>query len=437
MRVPSEIKISTRRHFLSSVCASAAGMALLPRLAQAGLERFAQEAEQWHRLGDATAFWRLVRQQYILRSDLIMLNAANLSPASRPVLETLEAIGRSIDADPSFTNREHYEVLHDASRRALAHYLGADVDEIAITRNTSESNNIVVTGLTLGVGDEVVLWEQNHPSNNVAWDVRAARYGFTVKRVSTPADPTSVDDLLAPFANALSPRSRVLAITHVGNESGVMLPVERLCRMARAAGLLTLVDGAQSFGALHVDVHRMGCDFYTGSCHKWLGGPKEAGVLFVRRAHHNTVWPAVVSTDWREEKHQGARKFTSFGQRNDATLAAVGMAIDFHGAIGQDRIEARVRALAAATKETLRATFPNVVMRTPQAAELSAGIVCFNVPGTTLDMDKAHYRMYAEHQVACDSWADELPGMRFCTNIYNTPEDVQRAVAALQKLLES
>jgi len=94
------------------------------------------------------------------------------------------------------------------------------------------------------------------------------------------------------------------------------------------------VDGAQSFGALHVDVHRMGCDFYTGSCHKWLGGPKEAGVLFVRRAHHDTVWPAGASTDWHEEKHQGARKFTSFGQRNDATLAAVGMAIDFHGAIG-------------------------------------------------------------------------------------------------------
>lgn len=214
-----------------------------------------------------------------------MMNAANLCPSPYPVIETVEQLTRDVDMDASFQNRGKFGELREKARTALAAHVGADPTEIAITRNTSESNNTVVNGLTLGAGDEVVIWDQNHPTNNTSWEVRAERMGFSVKKVATPPSPQSPEELVSVFADALSARTKVLSFTHVSNVSGVELPAKELCRMARERGILTLVDGAQSFGAIHLDLHDMGCDFFSGSSHKWFVGPKEAGILYVR--HHS------------------------------------------------------------------------------------------------------------------------------------------------------
>ena len=138
------------------------------------------------------AFWQLVKREFPLRPGLIMMNAANLCPSPYPVIETVSQLTRDIDADASFQNRGKFGELRERARQALAAHVGADPAEIAITRNTSESNNTVVNGLTLGPGDEVVIWNQNHPTNNTSWEVRAERMGFTVKKVATPPSPQSI-----------------------------------------------------------------------------------------------------------------------------------------------------------------------------------------------------------------------------------------------------
>ena len=135
---------------------------------------------------DGERFWHLVKSQFPLRAGLSLMNAANLCPSPYKVLESVFSLTRDLDADASFQNREKFSRLVEASRRALADYLGASPDEIVIPRNTSEANNIVIGGLDLGEGDDDVLWDQNHPANNVAWDVRARRFGFSVRRVTTP-----------------------------------------------------------------------------------------------------------------------------------------------------------------------------------------------------------------------------------------------------------
>lgn len=421
-----------RRNFLSTIIGGVTAGAVFPRNAAAttlsGHTIAGFRASVSGLDPSDEAYWRLVKQQFPLRPGLIIMNAANLCPSPYPVVDTVAQLTASVDADASFQNRAKFDGLREAGRHLLAEYLDADPGEIAITRNTSESNNTVVNGLTLGSGDEVVIWDQNHPTNNVSWDVRADRHGFTVKKVATPPNPQSSEELFDTFVSALSANTRVLSFSHVSNASGVAMPAKELCEYARERGILTLVDGAQTFGAIRVDVHDLGCDFYTGSSHKWFIGPKEAGVLYVRSDQVESLWPSNVGVGWAAALENGATKFENLGQRDDAAVSAMGTAAEFHNTIGIDRVEARVRALAAGIKQAVSERFPNATFVTPIESEMSAGVVVFALPGvSTGDL---YERLYRESNIACAARAD---GIRFSPHIYNTMDEVGRVVEEIAR----
>jgi selenocysteine lyase/cysteine desulfurase len=365
-----------------------------------------------------------------LDDGLILMNAANLAPSPYPVQDAVFRFTRDVDGDASFQNRAKFGPLKEEAREALADYVGAYPREIAITRNTSEGNNSVVNGLDLGAGDEVVIWDQNHPTNNVAWDVRARRWGFTVKRVSTPHGPAATETtLMAPFLDALTPRTRILAFSHVSNVSGTALPARELCRAARERGVLTLVDGAQTFGALNLDLHEMGCDFFTASSHKWFVGPKEAGVMYVREESQDRLWPSDVGVGWEGAAESGAQKFENMGQRDDAAVVTMATAAAFHEAIGPEAVEARVRALAATVKRRLRQHLPDVVLFTPPDPLDSAGVVVFELPGR--DHDAIYQGVYEDNRLGCAAMHGLFNGLRLSPHIYNTMDQVETAVEAV------
>lgn len=303
----------SRRDFLRRTAAGAAGMAVLPG---AGLERVtATGAARPLPTAPAVpdeAYWRDVKAQFLVRDGFIMMNAANLCPAPRPVVDAVASAMRDEDADVSFQNREKFGRLWTETRTRLARYLGASDDEVAIVRNTSEANNNVVGGIALKARDDVLLFDENHPTNNVAWDVRAARYGFTVRRVKVDAKTADAGSIVDSFRRALLPATRVLSITDVSSNTGVRLPTQELCALARERGIWAHVDGAQTFGALRRDMRAVGCDSYSASAHKWFMGPKEAGVLFVRKERCAELWPGVVGVGWGSNaatQLPGARKF--------------------------------------------------------------------------------------------------------------------------------
>ena len=423
---------SSRRRFLRDAIGGAAAVALLPGTAHAHAD-VEDLAGALHRLDPADEeYWHFVKRQFPVREDLILMNAGNLCPSPFPVIDAVTRLTRDIDADASFQNRAKFGALREHAREGLARYLGADPDEVAITRNTSEGNNTVINGLTLGPGDDVVIWDQNHPTCNVAWDVRATRLGFTVTRVSTPVSPSGVDELLTAFREALTDRTRVLAFSHVSNVSGVALPARELCHLARERGIFTLVDGAQVFGALRLDLHDLGCDCYTGSAHKWFVGPKEAGILYVHRERFADLWANDVGVGWEAALEHGAAKFENLGQRDDACVAAMGTAVAFHESIGPERIEARVRALAAALKEGIGHRIANAYFHTPTAPELSAGVVVFLVPSR--DSAALYDELYHEHGIAGASMGGDFLGVRLCPHIYNTMEDVERVVETISRI---
>ncbi|MBI3462931.1 MAG: aminotransferase class V-fold PLP-dependent enzyme, partial [Planctomycetes bacterium] len=368
-------------------------------------------------------YWQMVRRQFAFSERHVPMNAANLCPSPQVVADQVAALTRDIDVDCSFQNRARFAGLLETSRQKVAEHLGVTADEIALVRNTSEANNTINNGLALKPGDEIVLWDQNHPTNNVAWDVRAARFGLQVRRVGTPADLADIGQLVEVFTEALTPRTRMLALTHVSNTSGLRLPVREICEAAHRRGIFVHVDGAQSWGALDVNLCELGCDSYSASAHKWFVGPKEVGLLYVRQERIAEIWPNVVAPGWGntvDPEVKGARKFESLGQRDDAALAAIATAVEFHLAIGAARLESRLYELATALKTGLKDAGADLV--TPLDAALSAGVCVVRVPPEK--SQQVYNKLYEEHGIA----GATTGGLRLCPHLYNTREHVERAV---------
>ncbi len=402
-------------------------------LAGAALVPLATLPEPAAREKSGTEYWAAIREQFLLEPDLTVVNAANLCPCPRAVLEALEKYTRAVDANPAYQNRSRYTDLREVTRAKLAKYLKTDQSEIALVRNTSEGNNVVASGLDLGPGDEVVVWDQNHATNNVAWKVRARRHGFTVREVSTPPDPSGPEQLLESFRGALTDQTRVLAVTHVSNLTGIQLPVRELCALARERNVLTLVDGAQTFGALGLDLHELGCDFFTGSAHKWFMGPREVGVLYVREGLAESIWPLSVGIGWEKAHDQGARRFETLGQRDDAAVAAFGTAVSFHESIGAEKIEQRVRTLATTLYGRLE-QLPKSTMITPANPASRAGVVVFSLDG--VDPVQAVKWLYEEKRIGSAAMSGERPGIRFSPHVFNTEDDLTSVLDAVRQMAE-
>jgi selenocysteine lyase/cysteine desulfurase len=434
LNFPDDVSGLPRRSFLKKFAGAAAATASLPLLGCADAERRGESFDAIAARTDPTdpgdeAYWNEVKRQFPVRDGLIMLNAANLCPSPTRVQHRVFELTRDVDADASFTNRAKFGEQREEARTAVAAYVGASIDEIAMVRNTSEANNTVVGGLQLTRGDEVVIWDQNHPTANVAWDVRAQRYGFTVKRVSTPENPGSPEELITAFTDAFTPNTRVLAFSHVSNVSGVRINAEELCPMARERGILTLVDGAQTFGTYDLALSEMGCDFYTASSHKWFCGPKEVGILYVRRERIGDLWPLSVGVGWGDGIQDNARKFETLGQRDDSRISAMADAVEFQNQIGTLRVITRARQLADAVKQGVQRKQAGAKIVTPIPHEMSWGVVVFHVPG--LDPGDALNALY-DQDVGCAIMGDNV---RYSPHFYNTLDDIDRATDAVANLV--
>jgi isopenicillin-N epimerase len=373
-------------------------------------------------------YWQDVRARFLVPRNVGFFNAANLCPMSLPVIEAMEKNVRGYEVNPSPENRAVLMQGREDSRKLLAAALRVTPEEIVLTRNTTEGNNFVSSGLTLGPGDEVVVSSDNHPSNLTAWQRKAARFGFTVVAVPPPAKHPGTEAYVDLFTKAFTPRTKVLAVTYVSSNSGDVLPVAELCRAARSRGVLSLVDGAQAFGVIDVNLAEVKPDFFTGSMHKWPCGPKETGVLFVAAAAQDRIAPTIYGV------YGGAvgisRTLEAEGQRDDASIQAMVAALEFQGKIGRDVIDRRVRTLAQHLMTSLQ-KLPGVQLWTDPAPGRFAGIVIFK-PGT-LDPRRLTDSLSANEKIVVTARAatGSNPGLRVSPHFYNTLDEMDRLVAAI------
>jgi selenocysteine lyase/cysteine desulfurase len=378
-------------------------------------------------------FWKAVRAQFVMPPELAVMNAANLCPASSPVLHALTRETEDVDRNPSPQNRARLSGAKEETRKALAAFLGVTPEEIVITRNTSESNNIVSNGLDLKAGDEVVIFSDNHPSNNQAWQEKSKRFGFSVRIVEQKNPHPGAEYYINAFTQALTPQTKVLAFTHFTNTVGDLFPAKEICAAARARGVMTMVDGAQTFGLFDVNLRDIDPDFYSGSAHKWPCGARESGVLFVNARVHDKIWPDSYSA------YPGAvgisRRLEAFGQRDEATMIAFAEALAFQTRIGRKAIELRSKALAQQLLAGLRKIDGFKSFTSPEPDRTGA-VVTF-APGS-LDARKLVAALYENDKIAVTTGGGAgRSGIRISPHFYNTPEEIDRLVAALTRYTRS
>jgi len=361
----------------------------------------------------------------------VPMNAANLCPMPVSVANAQARYAQDMEKSLSPQTRRRIEGMKEDARGRLAAMLGTSADEIAIVRNTSEANNVVVQGVPLKQGDTVVLWNQNHPSNSVAWDVQTKREGASVRRFSLADNVGTVDEVVDSFVAAVDNNTRVVSFTHISNITGFRLPVKEICAAIRRRkrDVHIHVDGAQTWGAVDINLGDIDCDSFSGSAHKWFMGPREVGLLYVREAAIDEIWPNVVSVPWgrtEEDPPEGARKFDALGQRDDSAVAALNDALDFHEAMTPEGIESKSMLVANLLREGLGdAGMPFVTSMNPTFA---SSVIILKAPRENVGDLVGH--IYNDAGVITAG----VGGLRLSPHVYNNEDHVNRAIEAVVKV---
>ncbi|MDE0358909.1 MAG: aminotransferase class V-fold PLP-dependent enzyme [Gammaproteobacteria bacterium] len=376
--------------------------------------------------------WDEVRARFLMPPELSVMNAANLCPSPASTLQAVYDYTERMDREPVPSFRGEMARVKEPTRDRLAEFLGVTPEEILITRNTSEANNWVSTGLQLGLGDEVVIMRDNHPSNNLAWKAKGQRFGYTVREIEPASPHPGADYYVRAFREAITPNTRVISFTHLTNTAGDLFPARELCTLAREHGVFSVVDGAQSFGLFDIDLSEVQPDFYTGSAHKWPCGPKETGVLYVNARVHDRFWPTMYSA--YTGSRGLARTHEGLGQRDEPAIRAFGAQIEFLQEITMAEVEARSRELATALVEELSA-LDGVHMWTSQEPSRRAAVVTFR-PGELSPGDVVG-ALENDGIVAASRGGSDRTGVRLSPHFYNSHTDVERAVSAVRGYLRT
>jgi selenocysteine lyase/cysteine desulfurase len=339
------------------------------------------------------AIWGRLAREYNCDESFIQLNYGFYHPSLIPVLEAEIAAVREINRRGAQFKRTDSALLLEAARRDLAQIAGTNPEEIVITRNASESLNLVIQGVALESGDEIVCSDQDYTAMDQAWEQRVRSEAIQLRRVSLPLDPSDDDEIIERFEAAITPRTRLLHVTHVIHLTGQVLPVEKLCALGRHRNIPVLVDAAHSFAQIDFSVSALGCDYLGASLHKWLGAPLGTGVLFVRQDKISGLRPLFGDTHHPAEN---IRRLERFGNRPDSANAGLREAIRWHVALGVTLKQARLAYLQRSWSEAVRA-LPRFRVLTPRAPGRFGAIGLLTLEGVPADA-LCDYLM-KEHQI--------------------------------------
>ena len=431
--------MTSRRSFLGLLSAPLAASITLPRFGTRVAERAPDAGALMPAdigVRDDEAFWKALRKQFTIPSDEAFFNTATLGSSPRAVqeavIQSIQHTCRDIavwDYKPDHENffTGYYPEMSYRDRAAtLLNCTGRD---IALTQNATFGMNFVANGLDLKPGDEVVVTDQAHPGGRKGYDLRAKREGIVVREIKVPAPPESPDQLIQLYLDATTPRTRVWAIPHISSSRAIRYPVVQLCALARERGIWSSVDGAQSLGHVKVDVQAMGCDAFFASPHKWTLAPVGTGLLYVRPDRQKDLWATLASSAWDDQTDLMYR-LMQYGTGNLSLLVGLGVAVDFHNQIGSDRIEARDFALANRLRAGL-ASVPGATIVSPTHPDLTCATTVYGLAGKTGGEIQDY--LWNKGRVRVRSMGDTV-GVRHACHIYNSPAEVDEALALLKAL---
>ena len=382
-------------------------------------------------------YWREIQEAFTLDRTLINLNNGNTCPSPAVVLDACKRYMDMSNMLPVHYRSEMERHLQTV-RRALSKDFGCDEDEIALTRNASESLQIVQTGLDLRPGDEVITTEQDYPRMLTTWDQRMRRDKIKVTRIQFPV-PASQDDLYQRFERAITPQTKVLHFCHITNLTGQLFPVQRLCRLARSRGITSIVDGAHALAHFPFKLRDLECDAYGVSLHKWLLAPIGNGMLYVRRDSIPKFWPMQAVP---EREANSILKFEQIGTYPTAIRASVAEALAFHQAIGAERKAARLRYLTMRWANALKSKSRVRILSSLEPGQ-TWGLAMVGIEG--IDPTALSQFMMDRYRIVINAVVGGRPpgpvfdysGLRVTPNVYTTLQEIDTFVEAMQEVLKN
>ncbi|MBI2408862.1 MAG: aminotransferase class V-fold PLP-dependent enzyme [Gemmatimonadetes bacterium] len=422
-----------RRNFLAGL--AAAGVTLPAFRANAMSQLFRANAVAGTRtpsaLADDELYWAQIQRAFDADRTMINLNNGGVSPTPSHVLEQMIR-------DLKFTNElpvEHmWRVLEprmESTRRDLARDFGCDPEEMAVVRNASEALETMIFGIDLKRGDEVVITNQNYPRMITSWQQRAAREGIVLKQISFKVPPPNDAYIVDQFRQAITPRTKVIEVTHITNLTGQILPVRAIVQMARPLGIEVFVDGAHAFNHFPFTRDELDVDFYGTSLHKWTHAPIGTGFLYVRKAKIPQLWSLMGST---EGNRANIRKYEEIGTHPQANFNAVSAALAFSRGIGADRKIARLRYLRDRWAKRLLASSDRVKVLTPLDSDRAGAICLFSVDG--IDPGKLGGWLLSKHRIVTTPIGHpEFSGIRVTPSVYTSIDEIDTFADAVLKAI--
>lgn len=376
--------------------------------------------------------WAQVRKSYPAQQPLLNLNNAAVSPPPFVVEQAVIDAYRFISKNPDVNMWTGLDLKLPDIKRRLATLADCDADEVVLNRNASEGLSVAIFGVQMSTGDRVVVSSWDYPSALGGWQQRQSREGVVVDSVTF--DPLASDEeIIAAYSSAICPATRVLHLTHMIHWTGRVLPVARLCALARERGIITIVDAAQSFAQMPISFRELGCDFFVTSLHKWLGAPVGNGMMIIKRGRLRETWPLLASFDATPDT---VDKFDhwNLGTYNSALQAGIEPAIGFHQAIGVGNIHARLRALTRYWTR-LAADIDGLQIHTPLETETLGAVSLFSVDGIdAVHLERVLRQSFSVHVKY--RRVGQLEGLRVSPHIYMNEADLDVFVDALRKAVK-
>ena len=409
-----------RRSFLKSLGAASAAGFLNPattRAVERATARIASLAPE--DVAADESYWRDVQQAFTISRSLIDLNNGFTCPSPKVVTDSLIDYIWQQEESPSYVVARLLPPRIETVRGALARLFGCDSEEIAIVRNASEAMEILLLGVDLKSGDEVVTTTQDYGRMRTTLDQRRRREGIDIKYITIPVPAKTDEEMIEGFRRAISAKTRMILMSHQINLTGQIVPVKAICEIARERGIPVMIDGAHSFTQFEFKRDDLGCDYFGTSLHKWLLAPKGTGMLYVRREKIEGLWPMMAAPD---SMNADIRKFEEIGTHSLAPYLAIGEAIAFHNSIGGKRKEARLRYLRDYWAKRLM-ELPNVRLHTSLDPKMSCAIGNVEIVGISPRALTDHL-WNKHHIIVAPIEHEEYQGIRVTPNLYTTKDEL-------------
>jgi selenocysteine lyase/cysteine desulfurase len=371
-------------------------------------------------------YWSTIQQAYSVNPSIINLNNGGVSPSPRIVQEAVERYNKLSNEGPSYYMWRILDMGREPLRQKLAELAGCDAEEIAINRNATEALNTIIYGLNLKASDEVIGTKQDYPNMIQAWKQRALREGIVYKQISFNFPIENDEEIVKAFENAITPKTKIIHVTHIINWVGQILPVKKIADMAHSKGIEVVCDSAHSFGLLDFKIPDLGVDYWGTSLHKFLSAPIGSGLLWIKKDKIEKIWPLICNDN---PKGNNIRKFESLGTRSFSIEQGIGEAVNFHNAIGSKRKEERIRYLKNYWCEKVK-DIPKVKIHTSLKPQYSCAIAGISIDGMTPgELDGALFNEYKIHTVGI-VW-ENISCVRVTPHVYTKIQDIDKLVSAI------